>query len=257
MTPDLDGAAELGEQPDHRSRDRLGAALRHGPAGAVTGRGQHESDRAAERGVQPAERMRGDAHVQSLGRIVVPAPGRPGRRQQGVQPEPGERQRMLRQVHDRAEDVVEQVVEVSGQGLEESSPRPGVVAERGERHLRGRGTAPRRDRRRAGAPGRARATAIPARTGPAERGQERRDDAGRVEGRAVVVEQPGKGQLGRPGPATGPVVGLQHGDLHPVLGEPDRGCQTVGPATDHDRGAHVLTFPRRSSRARSRAPSNR
>ena len=88
-----------------------GAALGHGPAGAVTGRGQHQSDRAAERGVQPAERMRGDAHVQSLGRLVVPAPGRPGGRQQRVQPEPGERQRMLRQVHDRAEDVVEQVVE--------------------------------------------------------------------------------------------------------------------------------------------------
>ncbi len=257
MTPDLDGAAELGEQPDHRSRDRLGAALRHGPAGAVTGRRQHESDRAAERGVQPAERMRGDAHVQSLGRIVVPAPGRPGRRQQGVQPEPGERQRMLRQVHDRAEDVVEQVVEVSGQWLEESSPRPGVVAERGERHLEVAGQHP-------GATVVQRVHQVELGPQPfqpepvqAERGQERRDDAGRVEGRAVVVEQPGKGQLGRPGPATGPVVGLQHGDLDPVLGEADRGCQTVGPATDHDRGAHVLTFPRRSSRARSRAPSNR
>ena len=64
--------------------------------------------------------------------------------------------------------------------------------------------------------------------------------AGRVEGRAVVVQDAGHGQLVvAAGAAAGAFVRLEHRDLEPGLGEPDRGGEPVGPAADDDRGRHA------------------
>ena len=60
------------------------------------------------------------------------------------------------------------------------------------------------------------------------------------------MQQAGHDGLARAGAAADLVGRLQHRDLHTLFGEGDGGGEPVGPAANHQRGAHA-TAPNRPS----------
>lgn len=63
----------------------------------------------------------------------------------------------------------------------------------------------------------------------------------RMEGRAVVVDQAGDGELAGAGSAADLLGCLEDLDVHAATGEVDGGGEPVGPAADHDRRTHACT----------------
>src|SRR5262245_8968060 len=57
--------------------------------------------------------------------------------------------------------------------------------------------------------------------------------------RAMVVHEPGEDGLAAARATADFVSGLQHRDLHPLLGECDGGGESIGPTAHHGRCAHA------------------
>ena len=80
----------------------------------MSGRSEHRRDSAGHGKVQPPEHVRRDATEQRPRLWGLEHPCETRRGKQSARPETGEHQRVLRDVDDRLEDVLHQLVEVLG-----------------------------------------------------------------------------------------------------------------------------------------------
>ena len=241
----LDLAAECSSSGDHRSVMDCGAALGDRPADGVPGGGEHQPDRAAQRRVEPAERVRRDAHVERARRVVAPAAGDPGRRH--AAPCSPNRVSVIGwrgHVHDRRKISAIDRRSCSTERGEQAPPRA-----RRPRRATAIGAVQvarqhaRRGRRRAGARGRPPATAT-RRPKPleVERGAgtaTRRRSGGRPRSRRAARRAGSSSQVRVPPP--GRSLRLEHGDVEALLGQADGGSEPVRPAAHDDGGGHAVS----------------
>ena len=191
------------------------------------------------RPVERRERVGGSAAEQRAALRGLEAARENGRGGRGRQPEADQADRVARNVQHRAEEVLVQRIEVRRRGPEEPLPGGPVGPETRD------GFGNRADHH----PGAAVVERVgqvdlgPAPLEPValevQRAQERRPDGHRVDGRAVVVEHPGNGELARPGTAADLVGGLEHRHPHSFARERERAREPVRARADDDRFAHA------------------
>ena len=169
-----------------------------------------------------------------------PGPGEQRRRRGRGEAEAQQPNRMARDVQDRLHDVLEQLPEVRRGRAEDTPPGRPVLPQPTRRLLD-------RAHHHARAPVVQRMRQVDLRPQPlqpvplqVQRAQEGRADRHRVGGRAVIVEQPGHGQLAGPRAATDPVLGLEHRHLDAIARQLHRGGEPIGPRADDDRLAQGL-----------------
>ena len=145
---------------------------------------------------------------------------------------------MTGHVHDRAEQIVAEIVEMLGQITEHRPPAQSVSAQ-----SRRRGTD--RPEQQSGVAGIERVRAVgvgplPHQPVPLETDlrPERRSHAQRMEGRTVVVDDARDRQFARPGPTTDDLGRLQDLHVDTVARQVQSGGEPVGPAADHDSCGH-------------------
>ena len=118
------GRLQLG---DERRRHGRRAAADHRPADRVGIGREDEPERGAQRAIEVEHRVGGDPGEERPGRLVPePAAGQPARRAERRQPEPGERQRVARDVDDGPEELRCELAGVADERPEQPSPRPSV-----------------------------------------------------------------------------------------------------------------------------------
>ncbi len=234
----LDRAAVLADHRGEGVGDRLRAAAGDGPAVTMPGADQRHRHRRAERPVERAEGVGGDAAEQRPRRLGVEAACQRRRRRQRRQAEAGQQERVPWRVQNRPHEILAERVEARGGRAEATLPAgPGGTEP-------GRGLVDRAEDRRPVAavervgdvdlgPGPLEAVAL-----EAERGQRRRPDRHRVDRRALVVDEPGHGHFRAAGAAADRRCGLDHGHRDAAAGQRRRAGQAVGAGADDDRVAH-------------------
>ena len=200
-------------------------------------RREHEPEGRAERPVQPEHRMRGNTGKQCpCRRIPEPAAGEALCRPQRRQPEPDEPQWVTRQVNDRLQQLLGEVVRAADERAEGPAPGPPIlVAEpsggRGDGSFEdcGRSAVQGMGERRIGL------DQLDPAGGQVDRPEERRGDGQWQDGRADVVAEPRQCQLCGPRPAARRPGCLVDMNRAPRTGDRDRRRQAVRTGPDHDR----------------------
>ncbi len=198
---------------------------------------------------QPERRGQGAAQVEDgVGRQppeqgpgvlpLEPAAGQRPRRPQGLQPEPGQEDRVARDPDQRPKDRRGEFVPALGEGADEAAPGPAV----GPEGLGGGGQRPFEHRRPAVGQGvgggRLGVNPLQAMIGQRHPREDGRRHAQGVDGGADVVDEAGKGQLLGPAAAARYIGPLQHHDRAAGPGQGHRRRQPVGPGPDHHRVRH-------------------
>ena len=241
-------AAERAEVGGEGVCDGLRAPSRERPTDMVAEEGEHEPGCGARRSRERKDRMSCQAREQTAGvRAVEMTPGHSGSREDRVQAEAGEDERMPRQP-EGAEYLAQDRVGISYQRPHEARIRRRIGAERsrraGKRALEHRGGAVVERVRERGR-----------RFDPLEpvllerqRAEERRALDERVDCRADVVPKSGQRQLGGACAAADGVGRFEDEHGPPGAGEHDRRREPVRPGTDDDSVVHAV-YGRPSLRA--------
>ena len=161
-----------------------------------------------------------------------------GSGQDGVAAEPGEKQRMVRDVDERSEDVGGEVGPAGGEGFHESAPGGAIGAEvvRGGFEVLGEesgGSVFERVGERGGGVDPLQPVAL-----ELERVEKGRANAERMDGGADVVMEAGERELKGAAGAACSGLGLVDVDFEASLSEDDGGGETVGAGAD-DCGFHA------------------
>ena len=227
------------EQRDHRAADRCRPAFGHGPAVAVRRRAEGHADGCRHRRAEGSQCVCRDSREQRARRSGRPAASQDRGRQGRVEPEPGQGERVLGHVQHRAHEVGGDVIEPLGERAEHRLPAPPVSSQAGRSLLhRAVGRGPGIAVERVGVLNLGPAPRQPVAT-EVEAAAERRVDGQQMSGRALVVQQPGEGQLARAGSAAQRVGRLEHRDLDAFGSEHQGGSEPIGPAADHDCSGHA------------------
>src|SRR6185369_12642460 len=143
---------------------------------------------------------------------------------------------MTRDVRDRTQELVPELVRVPDQRPEEASPSPAILSAEtacggADRSLEDHSPPAVERMRDRGV----RVDEFDAVCGQVDRLEERRRDGEWQDRRADIVAEPGEGQLRGPRPATGLGGGFVDADRASGTGKGDRGGEAVRSGTDDDR----------------------
>ena len=241
----LEAAAEL-DQPGHQCvGDALRAAPSEGPTVRVRAGEQQHPERRRQRAPKRQHRVRRASGEERAGFVGRESASQDRGRQQGVDAEAREENRMMRHVHDRPQHIFGEIVETTGQATDDRSVGLAIFAQRrhrrveiGLRHCAS--TAVERMGKRC-----VRVDPLESQAlewlGP----EERRRHAENVHGRTHVVDDVRLDQRLRAGPTAGCVRGLEYEHRSTRLCEGHCSGQTIGAgAHDHcvEIGRHASAF---------------
>ena len=236
----LDRPAVRRERRSHRIGDRARPALGHRPAAHMPGRPQHHADRRRQRRVEASELVRRDAAEQRLSLLCRESTSQHRCRQRSAQPEHRHQQRMLGDANHGSKDVLGECGEVLGDRPDDLLPRLAVSAEPVcglvdvlPQHARAAVVQRVRELDLRPQPPQ------PELLEPKCR-ERRRQHAGRVKGRAVVVQDAGHRELRGTRAAADAVRLLVDAYIVPLHREAHGGSEPIGPTADDRDLAHAL-----------------
>ena len=233
----LDLSAQRAQVPRESVGDALGATARDRPSHGVRA---CQEDHGEGTGRWPAQRHEGVGRHPAQERFRLrgaEATGQPGRRLQGVDAEPPERDRMAQRATDPqgADELARDQLPIPGNRADQAGVALAILSQGG----RSRGHVAADERRRPVvervSDGDRRLDPLQAVLSQGQLGEDGGRSAQRMDRGADVVQEAGEGQCRGSRASADGGFGLQHQDAASGAGQRDGGRQPVRPGPDHDR----------------------